>query len=161
MELHPCACGLATFEQRHWLEERGDDLIAIYEGPCRGCRKTRRFELRLIDDLPPAPPAFGGPTPSQIIDPGEFLAAAERAAGQVPDDIAARPLHERAVARRQLALAVAALDEVLKFIPDGEDRVPATAFDGARAAYDADPARFDRGSIEGMIVDYRRQLTRL
>jgi len=162
MELHPCECGTAAFEQRHWLEERGDDLVAVYEGPCRGCKRTRRFDLRLIDDLPPAPPAFGGPEPSQLIDPGEFLRAAERFAEKVPRDAVSRPLHERAAAKRELAVAIAALDEVLKFIPDGGDRVPAASFrDGGRAVYDAEPGRFERLHLETMIAAYRRRLSEL
>jgi hypothetical protein len=155
MELHPCDCGTSAFEQRHWLEERGDDLLAIYEGPCRGCKKTRHFELTLIDDLPPAPPSFGGPQPSQLIDPGEFLAAAERTAGNVPDDAPSRPLHERVALRRELGVAIAALEEVLKFIPDGKDRVPPECFNGSRPVYDAEPGRFDRRRLEEQISRYR------
>jgi hypothetical protein len=161
MELHPCECGVPSFEQRHWLEERGDELLAIYEGPCRGCKKVRRFELTLIDDLPPAPPAFGGPEPSQLIDPGEFLAAAERTAEQVPADVATRPPHERTSAKKELGVAIAAIEEVLKFIPEGEERVPATCFNGTRPIYDRDPARFERASLVEQIAGYRRRLTGL
>ena len=161
MELHPCECGAPSFEQRHWLEERGDELLAIYEGPCRGCKKVRRFELGLIDDLPPAPPAFGGPEPSQLIDPGEFLAAAERSAGHVPDDAPSRPTHERIVAKRELGIAIAALEEVLKFIPEGKERVPPECFNGTRPVYDADPTRFDRRRVEQQIAGYRQRLSAL
>lgn len=161
MDLHPCECGVPAFEQRHWLEERGEDLLAIYEGPCRGCKKVRRFELTLIDDLPPPPPAFGGPDPSQLIDPGQFLAAAEKSAAHAPPDAPDRPPHERAAARRDLVLAIAAVEEVLKFIPDGGDRVPATCFDGTRPVYDAEPARFDRVRLEALIAGYRRRLDAL
>jgi hypothetical protein len=161
MELHPCDCGSPAFEQRHWLEERGDDLLAIYEGPCRGCKKVRHFELTLIDDLPPAPPAFGGREPSQLIDPGEFLAAAERTASHVPDDAAARPPHERAAAKRELGVAIAALEEVLKFIPEDRERVPAECFNGSRPMYDAEPARFERRRIEQQIAGYRRRVSAL
>lgn len=161
MELHPCECGVHAFEQRHWLSERGDDLLAIYEGPCRGCKKVRHFELKLIDDLPPAPPAFGGPEPSQLIDPGEFLAAAERTAGAVPTDAPSRPPHERTAAKRELGVAIAALEEVLKFIPAGKDRVPPGCFNGTRPIYDAEPARFDRSRIEAMIAGYRQRVSSL
>ena len=161
MELHPCECGVPSFEQRHWLEERGDDLLAIYEGPCRGCKKTRHFELTLIDDLPPAPPAFGGPEPSQLIDPGEFLAAAERTASHVPDDAPTRPPHERVQHKRELGVAIAALEEVLKFIPAGKERVPPECFNGTRPIYDADPTRFDRHRIEKQIAGYRQRVSGL
>jgi hypothetical protein len=163
MELHPCECGSSSFEQRHWLEERGDDLLAIYEGPCRGCRRVRRFELALVADLPPAPPAFGGPEPSQIIDPGEFLLASERAASQVPDDLDSLPTHLRVSARRDLAAAIAALEEVLKFIPAGDDQVPATAFRSAagRQVFTTEPARFERRRIEASIAEHKERLTGL
>jgi hypothetical protein len=122
---------------------------------------VRRFELTLIDDLPPAPPAFGGPEPSQLIDPGEFLAAAERSAGQVPDDAPTRPTHERIVAKRELGIAIAALEEVLKFIPEGKERVPPECFNGTRPVYDADPTRFDRRRVEQQIAGYRARLSAL
>ncbi|MFI5731868.1 hypothetical protein ACIA49_17220 [Kribbella sp. NPDC051587] len=51
--------------------------------------------------------------------------------------------------------ASAALDEVLKFIPDGADAVPREAFASelGRAVYDAGPDRFARAELA-----YRRGL---
>jgi hypothetical protein len=160
MELHPCECGKAGFEQRHWLEERGEDLLAIYEGPCLGCRRVRRFEIAMIDDLPPAPPAFGGPEPSRIIDPGEFLLASDRTMARVPDDLAALPTHLKNAAKRDLGCAIAALEEVLKFIPDGDDRVPPEAFrsQAGRQLFTSEPARFERRQLEHVIAEYRGRL---
>ena len=150
MVLHPCErCGEADFPwSRHEIGPGEGGLVSVYEGDCPSCGQGRRFAFA-VDEEPVPPPAYGGPEPSQIIDPGEFYAMAERAAAYaraVPDG------HEAAVD------ALAAIEEVLKFLPPGADAVPEDAFAsaGGMAVYSAGPERFRRERLESLRDEYRR-----
>src|SRR2546421_10305540 len=82
LDLHPCSCGATAFPVRHVLRPgEGDALEAVYEGDCASCELPRRFVFELDPATPPPPPAYGGPQPSRIICPGQFLLGADRAAG--------------------------------------------------------------------------------
>lgn len=162
MDLHACSCGETRFEAGHVLREDDEGrLLAVYRGTCPRCELPRQFTFALDAALPPPPPAFGGPQPSQIIDPGEFLLVADRAAASatLEPDAAASP---RAAEQTRLALAtaVAALDEVLKFIPQGQSAVPAAAFTSpaGRAAYAREPGRFSRARLEATATAHRTTL---
>jgi hypothetical protein len=156
MELHPCECGEVAFNwSRHRREQRGEALISAYEGECGQCGRSRRFEFEVTGEVPP-PPAYGGETPSQIIDPSEFLAVGEELSAAVPAD--PTMLDRAAVedAYEAIEMAVAAVEEVLKFLPAGADRVPLDAFltDTGRAAYARDPERFGRRRLRETLAAY-------
>jgi hypothetical protein len=107
-----------------------------YRGTCAGCGTPREFTFAA-----PARPAprrtsaldgavyFGGPEPSRLLDPAEWMLVAEvfAQAATVPDDA---PDRSRAYqeARESLAVAVAAMNEVLKFVPASANTVPESAF---------------------------------
>ncbi|MCX4527827.1 MULTISPECIES: hypothetical protein [unclassified Streptomyces] len=150
MDLHPCECGGADFERRHHLEQHGDDLVAVYEGVCRNCGRERRFEFVMAVEIPPPPPAYGGAEPSAIIDPGEFSDVADRYRRWAGTGVLNSPESERHKYRGAMASALAAVEEVLKFIPEGQDAVPASAFTSARgrARYEKDPEKFSREFLE-------------
>lgn len=162
MDLHACSCGETGFEAGHVLREDPEGhLVAVYRGMCPRCGLPRQFTFRLDEAVPPPPPAFGGPAASRIICPGEFLLVADQAASSLP----LIPEHstdpERAErARIALATAVAALEEVLKFIPDGASSVPETAFTSSagRATYAREPGRFSRSRLEATIAAHRAAL---
>ncbi len=160
LDLNPCRCGEAEFEPRHWLEQEGDDLVARYEGRCPGCGTSRSFSFVLDPELPPAPPAYGGETPSRIIDPGQFLLVSEQLARHVPADPSELPESEREAAYELLAVAVAALEEVLKFIPPEAESVPEEAFTAPEGwmLYRDEPGRFRRGRLEAVAASYREGL---
>ncbi|MGY2062998.1 hypothetical protein ACW9HQ_49610, partial [Nocardia gipuzkoensis] len=65
--------------------------------------------------------------------------------------------------RTALATAVAAVAEVVKFIPEGMDTVPADAFTSAvgRAAHSRESGRFTRARLEATASAYREALTSL
>lgn len=161
MDLHPCRCGSVDFDPDHWLEQRGEHLVAVYQGNCPGCGAHRSFDFVLDRQPPPAPPAFGGDEPSQIIDPGQFLHVSQALASVMPADPAELgPDEDPDEARELLLMAIAALEEVLKFIPPGGDRVPETAFtepDGWMV-YHREPGRFRRDRLEAVMGAYRRCL---
>ncbi|WP_328449392.1 hypothetical protein OG780_17905 [Streptomyces sp. NBC_00386] len=160
MDLHACACGAESFEREHRLDERDGVLVAVYEGVCPRCGRARSFAFRLTDELPPAPPAFGGSEPSRIIDPGEFLWVSD----QVATDTGLRLLHtppaERHQQREGSAFALAAVEEVLKFLPRGADSVPGELFtsERGREVYDRTPHRFERAALLENIARKRRIL---
>lgn len=145
MELHPCACGETSAPDRHRLLSGEAGLIARYDGACPRCGSLRRFDFALADEIVPLD-VFGGAQPSTIIDAGQFLAYADAAAQR--DD------------ETWLRRAVFALDEVLKLIPSGDDRVPGesiTSADG-RAFYDREPGRFRRARLEAVRGAYVKLL---
>ncbi|MER7957571.1 hypothetical protein [Streptomyces sp. NPDC096030] len=155
MDLHPCTCGAGDFDRRHRLEQHGDDIVAVYEGACRQCGTTRRFAFRMAEEIPPPPPAFGGSRPSEIIDPGEFADVAFRISESVGLRLLNSPKSEHYKLRDTVAYTVAAFEEILKFVPPGENAVPATAFtsDAGKARYLRDPGKFARDILEWNVED--------
>lgn len=161
IDLSPCSCGETAFDVRHTLRNGPDgELVAVYEGRCRRCGLPRRFTFALDPATPPPPPAYGGPRPSQIICPGQFALVADRAAAAA-DLVPAQSPQERARGREALARALAAQEEVVKFIPPGADAVPAEAFTSweGRELYAAEPGRFRRYRLEAVAAAYRDALT--
>ncbi|MFJ1808705.1 MULTISPECIES: hypothetical protein [unclassified Streptomyces] len=159
MDLHPCECGSPDFDRRHRLEQRGDDIVAVYEGACRECGRNRNFTFLMADEIPPPPPAFGGAQPSTIIDPGEFAEVAHRVSRRAGLDMLNSPESEHRTYRGAMAYALAAFEELLKFIPPGLDAIPAAAFTSevGRARYEREPAKFDRDILE-MDIDLTRKV---
>lgn len=161
MLLHPCQCGEADFEWReHGLVQGGERLVATYSGECERCGRPRAFEFALLPEPPPPPPALGGRTPSRIIDPGEFLQTGRLSAATVPADPAVLDDDEFHGTYDALAFAIASVEEVLKFIPDGAEAVPAEAFHSAtgRRMYEESPDQFTRSSLVATLAAYRRLL---
>jgi hypothetical protein len=157
IELHPCDCGGAVVDIAHRLVTRDDTLCARYQGRCLGCGKSLEYLFALHEEIA-APTAFGGTTPSTIIDAGQYMAASERAAKQVQMD---GPIDQPA--RSLLTRAIACLDEVIKWIPVGEDQVPVSAFftSEGRRVYLEDPGRFRRERLLAVLAAYRELLLRL
>ncbi|WP_227998990.1 hypothetical protein [Nocardia australiensis] len=151
-------CGESRCEFRSSVVYVGDVLASRYTGRCPRCDVERVYEFQLPDEVPPPHGdgvRFGGDEPSQLMDPGVWLWYSDVAAKQAPLDT--KGLDEQAIrsARHALATALAAVEEVLKFIPPGADAVAASAFtspDG-RAVYDSEPGRFSRSRLSA-IRDY-------
>jgi hypothetical protein len=160
ISLHPCSCDETTLPVRHTLRSAGDDLLAVYQGDCPRCGLPRQFTFVLDAAVPPPPPAFGGATPSRIICPGQFAIAADDAARATPLSAAGLTPTQREYGRDALAYALAAQAEVLKFVPDGQDAVPAAAFTSpeGQALYAAEPGRFRRSRLSAVADAYRDAL---
>ena len=162
MDLHPCACGEIHFPRASSVVTTPDGVLASrYAGTCPQDGAEREFLFRLPEHFVSPPPdgvvAYGGPEPSELIDPGEWLSIADAYARSVPADTASLADDGLATARAMLVHAVAAVEEVLKFIPAGADRVPEDAFvtDRGRAAYTREPGRFRRPRLEAVRDTYR------
>jgi hypothetical protein len=146
MDQRPCACGECRFARASTVVTVDDALASRYTGACARCGAARRFEFRLPDQIMPPPSTgvvFGGPEPSELLDPGEWLSVADDYARSVPVDTRLDGDALRA-ARHRLAVAIAALDEVKKFVPPFAVEVPPSAFTTplGRAIWDKEPGRF-------------------
>ncbi|MFI9550163.1 hypothetical protein [Nonomuraea endophytica] len=143
LDLHPCVCGSAGTEWDSGVVSVEGSLVKRYSGVCEDCGATREylFSLPRRETMPDRWPTFGGPEPSELLDAGEWMWLADLTAGNVPDD----PQD----ARRALSMARSAVEEVLKFIPGGQDEVPAEAFWSARGreVRAAEPPRFRRDRL--------------
>lgn len=142
--------GAEPLGRDHRLEADGDDLVAVYEVRVDGEPRTYRFRApdnALIE-------GFGGAEPSVLIDAGQFLMHADRLSKSVPAEPA--PEHRIAAASR-LERAAHAIDEVVKFIPGGEHRVPGEAFWSPTGLLvrEREPGRFRRARLEAVAATYR------
>jgi hypothetical protein len=130
---------------------------------------------------------FGDERPSELLDAGEWLYVSDvcaQAAAGGPDrepglvepfstsEYPARPAASAATGRKEfiltaearesLIVAVAALEEVLKFIPEGRDEVPRAGFwsDRGRTLRQTEPGRFRRRRLLAIRNAYRDALER-
>lgn len=160
MDLHPCeVCGSVEVAWAETLVERAGEPVCRYAGGCADCGTEREFVFG-VPRRPVLPAAdevvrFGGPEPSQLLDAGQWLAVADMCAqAGAPLPGASGP---DAVARHSLAVALAAIDEVLKFIPPGIQLVPDAAFwsPAGRELREASPSRFEVGRLTAVRDAYR------
>lgn len=151
MDLHPCSCGEHRFPRQHATAfDVDNETLSRYSGACARCGAPRRFVFRGPQwPLPPDPSGvtYGADDPSQLLDAGEWLEVADR--------------HAARGTRRDLAVAAAAVTEVLKFVPPGDDRVPLGGFrtDRGRAVYAAEPGRFSVARLRAVRDVYARAAT--
>lgn len=139
LELHPCPdCGTADAPWEQALVDVDGELASSYSATCPGCAAEREylFGLPAEETAVRGWPTFGGSEPSDLLDAGQWLDVADTAAAGVPAD--------PAEADRVLAIAEAAVAEVIKFVPPGADAVPEDEFWTAagQAVRDAEPGRF-------------------
>jgi hypothetical protein len=155
LDLHPCDdCGSVDTTWDSALAVADGELAGRYTGTCGGCGKRREFWFGLPERevLPERFPTFGGPEPSQLLDAGEWQWVADLTAGNVPAD-------DPAEARRSLAIAEAAVEEIVKFIAPGHDEVPERAFwsEQGRRVRDAEPSRFTLDRLLAARTAYRER----
>ncbi|MEV0393618.1 hypothetical protein [Polymorphospora rubra] len=164
MDLRPCACGATAFDRAGSVVLLPDgDLGSRYAGAC-ACGREREFLFRLPAraERLAAEPRYGGADPSQLLDAGEWLWVADRYARAVPADPHTLPATARATARTRLAVALAAVDEVLKFA-GAAPAVPPDAFWTARGrdVRGREPGRFTVVRLRAVRDAYARVLRRV
>jgi hypothetical protein len=152
LDLTPCACGSIDADWRHATGTADGELASVYDATCPDCGAEREYAF----GLPPTEtggdfPNFGGDEPSELLDPGRWLALADQLASRLPRD-------DPETRAQALAIAAAAVAEVIKFVPLGEDAVPEGAFwtDNGRRMYGAEPGRFRRGRLQVVLETYQR-----
>jgi hypothetical protein len=156
MDLHGCPrCAAVEVDWAEALVDRDGSPARRYHGTCPGCGQRREFVFALPDR--PTPPRTGAPvtfgaeeSASELLDAGQWVELADMmalAAGLT--DVTADE------SRESLAIAVACLDEVLKFVPPGAGEVPPSAFwtDAGRRVRDRSPQRFRRADLEDRRAD--------
>jgi uncharacterized protein YjbI with pentapeptide repeats len=158
MELHPCACGSVLWTYTQKLDVDRDRVVSRFGGTCKMCGAPRSFEFeRTSDEVSTDDPRryYGGATPSEIVDPGEWLIIADKRARVVPSSPDRTP-GTLAVVRKVLLEAAAAVEEARKFIPRGASEVPESAFRSprGRAVRAADPGRFKDAPLEAEAAKY-------
>ena len=125
------------------FERNGESLLGY---SCRCGGQPRHFLFRLLED-PRMVRGFGGDQPSRIICPGEFRLYSDAPAGMVPGQPSGLSPEQISQGRLIMGYAIISLEEVLKFIPPGEDQVPESAFTSARGkkAYNEMRSRYSHG----------------
>jgi hypothetical protein len=160
MDLHGCSCGQSGFARDSAVVALDDgDLARRYTGACTACGSPREFVFRLPAEpstVPAGRMSFGGDEPSRLIDPGEWLAVADAWAAQAPAGPAGLAPEQLRQGQAALDRAAAALDEVLKFVPEGADAVPGGAFfsDRGREIFAREPGRFRRNRLAAVRDTY-------
>ena len=151
MDVTPCPmCGGVGFVGTSVVVVVDGRVHERHTGPCPECGSDREFLFRVPDDTQVrlGGTDFGGPQPSELLDPGQWMMVADMAAsregGSTPED---------------LELAAAAVDEAIKFVPPDADDIPATAFHSrvGREAYQRMPGRFRRGRLAAVARALREQ----
>jgi hypothetical protein len=151
MDVKPCPrCGGHGFSGTSVVMLQDGVVYERHTGTCQECGCAREFVFRVPQEpeLRLGAADFGGPEPSELLDPGEWLLVADLAAAR-----------EGGAAREDLALAAAAVEEALKFVPAGADDIPAPSFHSStgRDAYAREPARFRRARLEALAAALREE----
>ncbi|GAA2867312.1 hypothetical protein Acy02nite_10310 [Actinoplanes cyaneus] len=164
LDLVSCECG--GLGLRAWGEAvRFEDGTAgwRYAGRCEACGRDREFVFRgpaIAQDASGRDRVvYGlGERASELLDPAQWLWAAERYAAAVPAEIDSLPEKDRVTARGWLMAAVAAIGEVEKF--RGRDGIPPEAFwtGPGRAWYEREPYAFQTGRLAELRRGYERRL---
>lgn len=165
--LRQCVCGLTEIERWRDTEVVHAGAPARrFTGVCGNCGRSRQFTVA----LPPgatrlAEPYDFGDGPSHVIDPGEWWSVAEIYAAHTQEHLTSPAFGSDAeieIVFLALAFRLGAIDEIIKFLPDGEEAVPEPAFwtvDG-RIVYELLPDRFTRSTLLAQREDARVQLER-
>jgi hypothetical protein len=165
--LHACrACGEENRDVTDEIEARDGVVHTEYTSFCRRCGNVDRYLFRLPERDPQTGEvgvAFGGSEPSTIIDAGQWLAFADRTSTSGPVEPGGLTPEERADAALAMQAAAAAVQEVVKFIEAGEERVPTSAIwtDRGRSEFDRDPWRMSRARLAVVEAAYREAAERL
>jgi hypothetical protein len=160
MDLNPCVCGETQFDRQSAVLVGPDGMLHRYTGACPACGRTREFLFRLPEQtlMPgPGPVRFGGDQPSELMDAGTWLWLSDYFANRHPADLAGASPDQRAQAARDLGYALAALDEVAKFIPAGQSQVPESAVwtSRGRDLFDRERYRFRTSALSATAETYR------
>lgn len=137
-------------ERTHRLTVVGGQMQAVYRG--------HRADGAEVEAWFAPVPALPRTAPSALIDAAQWYRLATDLAQTVP----AGQGGTHPAAQERLRQAVAYLEEVLRFVPDGAEALPASAFwstDG-RAAWEREPARFDVAMLDAEARTWRSLLVR-
>jgi hypothetical protein len=160
LDLHFCSCERPRLDLDHGMDKREDAFVVVYEGRCGLCGATGRFEFVLDTTEEVVHPAIGGRTPSKIIGPDEFLRISDDAVSRVPVDMTGLSSDEIALARIFMENAITALEELRKFVSEGDVEIPQEKFtsEEGRSVRRASPERFRAVEIDERLRACRQAL---
>lgn len=165
LDLRPCVCGAVRAAWTHRVRDLDDGLVAEYTARCPDCDRERLFTFLLPDEPLGSGPEgaafrYGDERPSELLDPGEWLSAADQLSRSVPMLADGAGPQERHRFRFAIGRAAAALAEVMRFAPPGAAAVPESACftDRGRAVYRAEPGRFRLDRLAAVRESYLRLL---
>lgn len=167
VSLRPCVCGETEFEdQTSEAVLFGAVEAERFDFYCVSCARLREFTFQMSDR--PREISFDvrygvGDEPSRLIDAGEWLAVSELyglAAATELDGEGPADADGVTALYYTLTSAIAALDEVVKFLAPDTGAVPESAFwtPGGRMMFEAEESRFTR---ESLAADRERLVDRL
>ncbi|MGA8112316.1 MAG: hypothetical protein WCA46_01500 [Actinocatenispora sp.] len=168
LDIHPCErCGSMETPWEQSAEVVDGTSVLRYRGTCAGCGTERDATfltpkvhiVRGRDEVV----RYGGAQPSELIDAGEWLAVADLAARSSGISVGEDEIEAEPEGVELLGIAAEAMTEVLKFVPDGADRVPDSAFwtTEGRQLHETSPGRFKRRRLLIVRDSYRDVLDRL
>jgi hypothetical protein len=158
LELRLCRCGERGFRTDSAVIMVNGELASRYTGNCPACGVRREYVFLLPEDptLELDPNYFGGESPSELLDPGEWLWVSDQLARELPTRPAALDGRRREDVREDLLAAAATVAEVVKFVPPGADAVPERMFrtEASRTMLRESPNRFHAGRLRVLSQTY-------
>jgi hypothetical protein len=164
----PCrVCGLAALKVRAFTYEKvGGYELDVIDTVCRNCgdedEHPVRLPLRQVESTG-GHLRYGGPEPSELFDPGDWLLLAAAVLADVPQEgLEELTADQRRNYRNLVDAALSAVEEALKFLGDGEAAVPADAFwsDAGHELYLEQPESFRRDRLIEQLHHHQNLLRR-
>jgi hypothetical protein len=167
LSVQPCGtCGHVGLEVRGFSSGRvdGQERRWISAG-CPNCgvlaEYVFRFPARRLASTD-GHRRFGGDEASELLDPGQWLLLSEAMVAELPDDPRRLDRAGRRAARESIDVALAAVEETMKFLRDGEDSVSGYSF-WSQPGYHlfvAQPWMFERRWLASQLTELRAMLAR-
>jgi hypothetical protein len=169
LSMQPCPnCGHTGLTVQGFTETAetiDGDEVRLLIARCTQCGKFHEYRFRFPAE--PSTPVdghehFGGDEPSELLDAGQWLLLADAMLEGVPFRPGELSPAKRRILRDRVDVAVAAVEEAMKFLPEGENAVDPFAFwsqPGYRL-FSSQPWMFERDELEMLLADYRRILAR-
>ena len=156
-------CDYPVGGRKESMSTQGDDVVVQYDCTKEG-GPARRFlfligKADMVATGGDGPMRYGaGDKPSELVDAGQFFDMAEAFAKASPGSLDGLTADRGMTALRIIERAAACMDEVIKFIPAGEEMVPDRAFftaSGRHARAQQPAGRWSRARLGAIGGAYR------
>ncbi|HKS99306.1 MAG TPA: hypothetical protein VJT31_07235 [Rugosimonospora sp.] len=164
ISLQPChVCRERALDTEGFDFDERAERVRLFRAVCGDCRALRRFWFRFpVEPVPTGDghQRFGGPQASELLDPGEWMIVADDLLASVPADPRGLTAERAGQAWQDADAALAAVEEVLKFLGPGEDRIPPAAFRSAEGGevWRTGAWRFERAWLDSQLEICRNTL---
>jgi hypothetical protein len=141
------------------------EQVWLLTARCPQCAEFHEYRFRFPAE--PATPVdghqrFGGDEPSELFDAGQWLLVADAMLEDVPEHPGELAPARRRALRDRVDVAVAAVEEALKFLPEGGNAVSPFAFwsEPGYRLFSSQPWMFERDELASLLAEYQRILSR-